>query len=198
MHFDRVALLERLVKHTGRVDDLPADVLVVDVADVQALRRERIWLHLHVRTRHLVDERRLAHVRVAGDDDRARHRVDRRQTHHVLAHLLEVLERALLAHEHRAHPSERRALQRLAPVQRVAVLEQLDIIAADAIDELSRDVHLAESELVMVAVVEDVDQVRVERVDVVQPREVRQDLRELLVIRRGTGGSCRACVQRKV
>ena len=182
LHLDRVALLEGLVEDARRVDDLPAHVLVVHVAHVQRLGRERVRLHLDVGARHLVHEGRLADVRVARDDDRARGGVDGGEAHHVLPDLLEVLERAFLPLHDRAHAAQRRALQRLAPVERVAVLEQLDVVAADAVDELARDVHLAEGELEVVAVVEDVHQVRVERVDVVQPREVRQDLRQLLVV----------------
>ena len=181
LHLDRVPLLERLVQHARRVEHLPAHVLVVHVADVQRLGGERVRLHVDVRARHLVHERRLADVGVAGDDDRPRRRVDRRQAHQVLAHLLEVLEGALLALEHGAHAAERGALERLAAVERVAVLEQLDVVLADAVDQLARDVQLAERELVVVAVVQHVDQVGVERVDVLEPREVGERERQFLV-----------------
>jgi len=100
----------------------------------------------------------------------------------VLPDLLQVLERALLALHHRAHTAERGALQRLAAVERVAVLEQLDVVAPDLVDELLRQVQLAQRQLEVVAVVQHVDQVRVEGVDVVQPRKVGQDLGELVVV----------------
>ncbi len=35
LHLDGVALLQGMVKDSGRVDDLPAQILVVGVADVQ-------------------------------------------------------------------------------------------------------------------------------------------------------------------
>ena len=42
LHLDRVHLLERVVEDTGRVDDLPSEVLVVHVSDEQRLGRERV------------------------------------------------------------------------------------------------------------------------------------------------------------
>ena len=70
LHLNRVSLLQRLVQDTGRVDHLerfigretwsdgflilrilpylPSEELVVEVADVERLRRERVRLHLDV------------------------------------------------------------------------------------------------------------------------------------------------------
>eukprot|EP00962_Isochrysis_galbana_P021975 scaffold6512_cov132-Isochrysis_galbana.AAC.3 len=208
LHLDGVALLERLVQHARRVDDLPAQVLVVHVAHEERLCGEGVRLHVNVCARHAVHERRLADVGVACemgsararasraqrapgaarrgwrtcDDDCSSGRVDGRQPHHVLPHLLQVLERALLPLHNGAHSAERRALQRFAPVERVAVLEQLDIVTAHPVDELLGEVELAQSKLEVVAVVQHVDQIRVERVDVIQPREVGQDLRQLVMV----------------
>lgn len=42
LHLDRVHLLERVVEHTGRVDDLPSEVLVVHVTDEQRLGGESV------------------------------------------------------------------------------------------------------------------------------------------------------------
>ena len=101
--------------------------------------------------------------------------------------LLQVLERALLPLDHSAHPTERGALEALAAVERVAVLEQLDVVLAHGVDELPRDVHLAERQLEVIAVVEHVDQVGVERVDVLEPREVCHDLRQPLLVAPASG-----------
>jgi len=100
----------------------------------------------------------------------------------VLPYLLEVLERPLLPLHHRAHSAQGGTLERLAAVERVSVLEKLDIVAADPVDQLLGEVELAEGELEVVAVVQHVDEVRVERMDVVQAREVGQDLSELVVV----------------
>ena len=56
LHLDRVHLLERVVEHSRRVDDLPAEVLVVHVPDKQRLGRKSVRLHVDVRAGDLVDE----------------------------------------------------------------------------------------------------------------------------------------------
>jgi len=103
LHLDRVAVLERVVEDTGRVDDLPAEVLVVHVADKERLGSEGVGLDVDVGTRDLVHERRLADVGETCDEERARVGVDRRQTRQMLAHLLEVREGVLLAEHERDH-----------------------------------------------------------------------------------------------
>ena len=65
-------------------------------------------------------------------------------------HLLKVAEALVLpAHDGR-HPPERRALQLLAPVQRVAELEEPDVVLGDGVDEVPRGVDLAQRQLVVV------------------------------------------------
>ena len=65
-------------------------------------------------------------------------------------HLLEVAEALVLpAHDGR-HPPERRALQLLAPVERVAELEEPDVVLGDGVDEVPRGVDLAQRQLVVV------------------------------------------------
>lgn len=97
LHFDRVHLLEGVVEDSGRVDDLPAEVLVVHVADEKTLGREGVGLNVDVGAGDLVDERRLSDVRVAADEEGTGGRVDGGETRHVLADLLEVGEGVLLA-----------------------------------------------------------------------------------------------------
>lgn len=187
LHLDRVHLLERVVEHSRRVDDLPAKVLVVHVADEERLGREGVRLDVDVGARHLVDERRLADVRVAADEERARGRVDRRQARHVLAHLLEVGERVLLALHDGRHAAERRLLELLAPVQRVAELDEAAVVLADLDDEVARRVELAERELVVVLVVQDVEERAEERVQVLS--RARRRVSDLVArsTRGGTG-----------
>eukprot|EP00967_Tisochrysis_lutea_P103037 scaffold155360_cov25-Tisochrysis_lutea.AAC.5 len=63
------------------------------------------------------DARRAEGAGLTCDDDGAGGRVDGRQPHHVLPHLLEVLEGALLPLHYGTHPAERGALERLTPVE---------------------------------------------------------------------------------
>ena len=42
LHFDGIPLVQRVVEDAGRVDDLPARVLVIGMTNEQTLSRERI------------------------------------------------------------------------------------------------------------------------------------------------------------
>ena len=157
LHFDGVALLDGVVEDARRVDHLPADVLVVHVAQEQRFRRERVRLHVHVRARHFVHEARLAHVREPAQNQRAVRWVDRRQTVHVLAHFFEVAQRRVQLLHHRAHATQSRVLQLLAAVQRLRVLEQTNVVLTDLGHHILGSVDLTQSQFVMVAVVQHVD-----------------------------------------
>ena len=81
----------------------------------------------------------------------------------MLPDLLEVRERRLLPDDRR-HLPERSALALLAPVQRVAVLDYLSTPCRRSDQLRGREQH--DRELVMAAVVEDVQQVHVEQMNV--------------------------------
>jgi len=68
LHLDGVTLVERVVQDTWGIDDLPASVLVVSMADEQILGRERVWLHVHIRVGHVVDEGGLSDVGESSHD----------------------------------------------------------------------------------------------------------------------------------
>ena len=70
-------LTERMVENTRCVDDLPAQVFVIRMTDVQRFGCERVRLHFDVGTRHLVQETRLAHIGIAADEQRACIRINR-------------------------------------------------------------------------------------------------------------------------
>ena len=76
LHLNGIPLLERMIKNTRCVNNLPAQVLVVGVSDVQRLGSERVRLDLDVGVGDLVEEGRLADVREAADEQCARVRVD--------------------------------------------------------------------------------------------------------------------------
>ena len=99
----------------------------------------------------------------------------------MLPDLLEVRERrGVLLHDG-AHASQRRSLELLASVERVAVLEELDVILGDLVDDVLGGIELPERELVVVLVVQNVEEVAVEGVDIVKLREGVQDVAELVV-----------------
>jgi len=63
-------------------------------------------------------------------------------------------------------PAKTRTLELLAAVERITVLEQLEVVLGDVVDLVLDRVDLAESELVVVAVVQHVHEVSVKGVDV--------------------------------
>ncbi len=90
LHLDCVPLLESVVENAGRVHDLPAQILVVGVADVQGLCGECVWLDFNVGVGYLVEEAGFADVGKAADKEGPCVGVDGRETRQVLADLLEV------------------------------------------------------------------------------------------------------------
>lgn len=171
LHLDRVHLLKRVVKHTGSVDDLPAEVLVVHVPDEEGFGGEGVGLDVDIGASDLVDEGGLADVGVTADKEGTGSRVDGGETRHVLADLLEVGEGVLLALHNRRHTTESSLLELLAAVETVTELEETAVVLADLDDEVTSGVELTESELVVVLVVEDVEEGVEEGVEVLQEKE---------------------------
>lgn len=165
LHFNRVAVLERVIQDTGGIDNLPAQVPVVHVAHKQGFRGKGIRLNIDLGAGELVHEAGFAHVGVPANEQRAGVGVDSRETSHVLADLFQVRERVLLALEDGDHATQGSALELLAAVQRVAEFEQTGIVFSDILDQVFCGRELGQGEFVVVSVVEHVEQVRVERVD---------------------------------
>ena len=94
----------------------------------------------------------------------------------MFSNLLQVSEGGPLSFDECRHPSQRRDLQSFTAVQRIRVLYQPHVVATDRLAELLAGVQLAQRELVVVAVVENIHEVRIKRMDVVQAGESRQDL----------------------
>ena len=168
LHLDVVHLLKRMVEDTGCVDDLPPHVAVVEVADEERLGRECVRLDVDVRSGDFVEEGRLADIRVSTDEQRACSRVDRGKTRQVLANLLQELKRLVLPLHYGGHTTERSSLELLAAVQTVAELEQTDVVLGYLVDEMPCCAELAESKLVVVLVVQDIEERGKERMQVLR------------------------------
>ena len=165
LHLVGVALLERVVQDSGRVDHLPANVVVVHVTEEERLGRERVGLHVHVRARHFVHEAGLADIGEAAQDQGTVRRVDRGETRHVLSHLLQVAERGIELLHDGAHTTQRRVLQLLASVEGIAVLQQTDVVLTDLGDNVLGGVDLTQGQFVVISVVQHVDQIGEEGMD---------------------------------
>jgi len=103
LHLDRVHFLEWVVEDPRGIDDLPSQVLVVEVTNEKRLGRKRVRLYVYVRTCDLVDEGRLSDVGIPADKQSPRVGVNRGKTGHMLPDLLEVSEGILLPPHYRRH-----------------------------------------------------------------------------------------------
>ena len=207
LHLDGVHLLEGMVEDTGGINHLPAQVLVVQMADKERLGGERVRLHVNVRAGDLVDEGRLADVRVATDEEGAGIGVDGGETGYVLPDLLEVGQRVFLTAHDGSHttvfvqnsvmfgeikgkgrqsgcmrpekhsPTERSALELLAAIQTVTKLEETDVVLRDLVNKVPCRARLAEGELVVVFVVKHVHEGRQERMEILHPPSTPDQLR---------------------
>ena len=183
LHFDGVPVLQRVVQDAWCVHHLPAQVAVVQVTHKQRLCGEGVRLDLNVGPRDLVHEAGLADVGEPADEDGASVGVDGGEPGQVLPHLLQVLQALVLPLHDGAHPTQRRSLQLLAAVERVAELHEADVVARHAVDEVFGGVDLPQRQLVVVLVVENVHEIGVERVDVVQLGELGHHRRQPVVER---------------
>mmetsp|Transcript_45283 Transcript_45283/g.98246 ORF Transcript_45283/g.98246 Transcript_45283/m.98246 type:complete len:420 (-) Transcript_45283:60-1319(-) len=180
-HLDGIAVLQGVVQDTRGVDNLPPQVVVVHVPDVQRLGGERVGLDLHIGVGHNIHEAGLPDVGVPSHEEGPRVRVDGGQAPQVLSNLLQVHQAALQLLDSSAHAPQRSTLEHFGLVGGVSKLHQLAIILGYGVHHAAHCVHLAQSELVMVPVVEHIAQVRIERVNIVDHREILQDFCELFV-----------------
>ena len=141
----------------------------------ERLGGEGIRLDLNIRSGHFVHEARLAHVGETAHQYGPSVGVYGRQSCQVLSHLLQIQQTLVLPLHDGTHPPQAGLLQQLAPIQRVTILHQADIILGHVIDEVFGRVDLPQSKLVMILVIQHVHKVGIERVDVIQLREFLYD-----------------------
>ena len=152
LHFNGVHLLERVVENTRGIDDLVTEVLVVEMADEQALGGESIRLDRGISAGDGAHERRLADIGEAGNEESTGGRVDIGQTGQMLADLVEVGERVFETLDEGGHTTKGGSLQLLALVKRLRVLEETDVITRDGLDQVLSGRNLTEGNLEMVGI----------------------------------------------
>ncbi|GIX61628.1 enoyl-CoA hydratase/carnithine racemase [Babesia caballi] len=177
-HFDGVALVQGVVQQTGGVDDLPPEVVMVEVAHVEAFRGEAVGLHVHVGLADLVHEAGLAHVGVAGQQEGPGVWVYGGEPRHVLPDVLQVLEAAAQLLYHLGHAPQSGDLERFAPVCGDGELDEAHVLLCDFVEVAASGIAVPQRQLVVVAIVQDIEKVAVEGVDVL--REVEEQLVEHL------------------
>mmetsp|Transcript_61413 Transcript_61413/g.163386 ORF Transcript_61413/g.163386 Transcript_61413/m.163386 type:complete len:205 (-) Transcript_61413:121-735(-) len=172
-----------MVENTRRIDHLPPHVVVIQVPHEQRLRRKRVWLHVHIGRGDNVHKGTLSDVWVASEDQRSSRRVDGRQSAQMLSDLLEIRQGSREFLHHGAHTPKGSALEHFCLVQTVRELHHANVVLRDVLENLLARVNLPQRELVVVAIVEHVAEIRVEGVDVVDLGEVLEDLFESLAER---------------
>lgn len=88
LHLNRVHVLQRMVQDSRCINDLPSQVLVIQVSNKEGLCGERVWLDINVRSSDLVNEGGLSDVGVAADEEGTGVGINGGETGDVLAHLL--------------------------------------------------------------------------------------------------------------
>ena len=143
LHLDRIHLLERMVEDPRGINRLEAEVLVIEVPDVQRLCRECVRLDIDIRPSHSLQERTLPDVGIPAYNKRTGIRVDTRQPAQVLSNLLEIRKRVFQTLAYRRHTPQCRAFELLALKQTLCVLDEPHIVPAHRLDEMFRRVDLA-------------------------------------------------------
>ena len=141
------------------------------MSDKERLGREGIGLYVDIGTSDLVHETRLANVGETAHENGAvlGSRAGRRDM--CLRTSSKIGKGGFLALEDGTHATECSALETLAAVERVAVLDHANHVASNRVDKRPGGVDLTKSELVMITIIESVTQVSIERMDVVETRE---------------------------
>ena len=98
----------------------------------------------------------------------------------MLAHLVEVEEGVFESSANCSHTTQSRTLELLALEERLRIFEKSDIISRHNLNQMLRSRQLAKGYSEMVGVVEGIEEIFVERVDILEAGESIQDERKLL------------------
>jgi hypothetical protein len=91
----------------------------------------------------------------------------------MLPHLLQINKGIFQSLADGRHPAQCRPLELLALEQALSIFEKADVVASDSLDKGFGGVQLTESDAEMVRIVQSVEQIAVERVDVLEAWEGR-------------------------
>src|SRR3989442_3943838 len=165
-----VALRHRPIEDPRGVEDLIAHGPPVEMPERYALRRERILRDLRTACRRRADERTLADVRIAGNDDRRDGRIDLRNAPERATGLDERLEvRRDLLHERREPTVRLPAEIRNSRARRLA--DPTAVLSGDLARFVAGPAGGREMLLQLAAVHEHIDELAIEGGQSVQARE---------------------------
>ncbi len=134
LHLNRVSLLQRMVQDPGGVNDLPTQVLVVRVSNVQRLGRESVGLDFNISSGNLVDETRFANIGKSTDEQSPGIGINGWKTTQMLSDLLKVGQALALPLHYGGHPTKGSTFKLLASIERVAILQETNVVLRNVID----------------------------------------------------------------
>ena len=83
----------------------------------------------------------------------------------MLPNLLQIRERSFELFDDSGHSTQSRSFQEFTAVQRIAKLQQTNVILGDVVDEGTCCIQLTKSELVVVTIIKNIDEIGIERMD---------------------------------
>lgn len=184
-----VHLLKGVVEDTRSINGLESQHLVVEMSDEQALGCESIGLDIDIRPGDTLQERRLSDVGVTADHQCAGVGVNGWETSQMLSDLLQVDEGVLETLADGGHATKGGALEVLALEQTLAaqkiskvaksqicdkyapIFDKSDIVTSDSLNQRLGSVELTKGNPEVVGIVESVEEIAMERVNVLEARE---------------------------
>lgn len=183
LHFNGVHLLQWVVQDTGGINGLESQVLVVEMSNEQTFRGERIGLNIDIGSGNTLQEAGLSNIGVSANEQGSGIGINRRETTKMLSDLIEVEKGIFQSSANGGHSSQSGTLKLLALEERLGIFEEAHIIARHDFDQVLCGGELAKRYPEMVGVVEGIEEIFVERVDILQSGESVEDQGELLAER---------------
>lgn len=169
-----------MVEDTRGINGLESQILVIKVTDKQTLGGEGVGLDIHIGARDASEEAGLANIGVTADEQGPGVGVDGGETAKMLANLVQIQKRVFQSLDQRGHATKGGPLELLALVERLCVFQETDVVSRDGLYQVLGSGHLTKGDLEVVRIVEGVEQILVERVDVLKARKAVEDGGELV------------------
>jgi hypothetical protein len=169
-----------MVQNTGGINRLESQILVVEVTNEQTLGCESIGLHVDIGPSDAAEETGFSDIGITADQKSTSVGVDRWETAQMLSDLIKIQEGVLEALDKGSHATQGSLFQLLALEQRLSIFEKSHVIAGDRLNEMLGGRQLTKGNLEVVGIVERVEEILVERMDVLEARETVQNGAEFL------------------
>ena len=99
----------------------------------------------------------------------------------MLPHIFQILESWIHPLDKFGHPTERRYLDTLAAIKRIGVLDHSGGVSGNIVAEIPHLADVGKSDLVVISLIHDTEEILVKRMKVVQARKFREDFAHAIV-----------------